>query len=127
MSIHIDELVGNATADPELKTTNNGRRRAQFTIIHNFREQDGQGQWQDAAKRAFRCVAYDDLAEQVMERIGKGTRITLSGRWYERTRQYQGETRTFDDLVVESFEVTERVKASVAASAGDAQSADGEF
>lgn len=57
-------VVGNLTADPELRSTKNGRSVAGFTIASTPRTFDRQSnQWVDGDALFLRCTVWGDLAE----------------------------------------------------------------
>ena len=56
-------IVGNLTADPELRTTSNGGAVANFIIAATPRVYDRQSdQWVDGDALFLRCTAWRDLA-----------------------------------------------------------------
>lgn len=94
-------VIGNLTADPELKFTTNGTPVAVFTVASNERYKDGSGQWQDGPTSFVRCNAWRHLAEHIAESVAKGDRVIVSGTF--RQRDYEttnGEKRTVWELAV---------------------------
>ncbi|MGY5131710.1 single-stranded DNA-binding protein [Streptomyces nigrescens] len=74
-------IIGNLTADPELKFTDSGQALARFTVASTPRTFDrDSNQWKDGTSTFFRCAAWRSLAEHVAESVGKGSRVVLSGR-----------------------------------------------
>ncbi|MFD7402993.1 single-stranded DNA-binding protein [Streptomyces sp. NPDC059866] len=74
-------IIGNLTADPELKFTDSGQALAKFTVASTPRTFDREAnQWKDGTSTFFRCAAWRALAEHVAESLGKGSRVVLSGR-----------------------------------------------
>src|SRR3712207_2394241 len=51
----------------------------QFSIATNHRFQDQGGEWQEQTEW-FRVIAWNQLAERVMERIQKGSQAYVEGR-----------------------------------------------
>ena len=98
-------LVGNLTADPELKFTNSGVAMARFTVASTPRSFDREsGQYKDGTAMFLRCSAWRGLAEHIAESVGKGSRVLVSGR----LRQFdwtteQGETRSMLALEVDDI------------------------
>jgi single-strand DNA-binding protein len=78
-------LVGNITADPELKFTPSGRQVANFSVAVNRRQRGQDGTWEDRLEGFFRCNAWGEMAENVAETLQKGTRIVLTGKLQQRT------------------------------------------
>lgn len=74
-------VVGNLTADPELRSTKNGRSVAGFTIASTPRMFDRQSQqWVDGDALFLRCSAWGDLAEHCANSLVKGMRVVVQGR-----------------------------------------------
>jgi len=95
-------IVGNLTADPELRFTSSGVPVANFTIASTPRKFDrARNEWVDDDTLFMRCQVWRDGAENVAETLRKGMRVlavgTLKQRSYE-TRE--GEKRTVVELVV---------------------------
>jgi single-strand DNA-binding protein len=96
-------VIGNLTADPELKFTPAGIPVAVFTIASNERFKDQSNQWQDGPTSFVRCNAWRELAEHLAESAVKGDRLIVNGTF--RQRDYQttaGEKRTVWELGVTS-------------------------
>ena len=77
-------VIGNVGRDPELRYTANGKSMVQFSIATNHRYQDQAGEWQEQTEW-FRVIAWNQLAERVMERIQKGSQSYVEGRLQTRT------------------------------------------
>ena len=74
-------MVGNLTADPELRFLPNGTGMVKFTIASTPRTLDRQsGEWKDGDPLFMNCTAFRDIAENVAESLTKGTRVIVSGR-----------------------------------------------
>lgn len=74
-------VVGNLTADPELRSTKNGRSVAGFTIASTPRTFDRQSnQWTDGDALFLRCTVWGDLAEHCANSLAKGMRVIAQGR-----------------------------------------------
>ncbi|NIY66558.1 single-stranded DNA-binding protein [Streptomyces malaysiensis] len=89
-------IIGNLTADPELKFTDNGSALAKFTVASTPRTFDkDSGQWRDGTSTFFRCAAWRSLAEHVAESLTKGSRVVISGRIRQHNWQTpEGENRS---------------------------------
>lgn len=95
-------LIGNLTADPELRFTPAGVAVAKFTVASTPRILDKQsGEWKDGEALFLPCQAWQQQAENVAESLTKGARVvvvgTLSQRSYETK---EGEKRTVYELRV---------------------------
>ena len=68
-------------ADPELRSTKNGRSVAGFTIASTPRTFDRQSnQWTDGDALFLRCTVWGDLAEHCARSLAKGMRVIAQGR-----------------------------------------------
>ena len=64
-------IVGNLTADPELRWTQSGSPVASFTIASTPRSFDRQsGEWKDGDTLFMRCTAWREMAENIAESEG---------------------------------------------------------
>jgi single-strand DNA-binding protein len=77
-------VIGNVGRDPELRYTANGKSMVQFSIATNHNFQTQNGEWQEHTEW-FRVIAWNQLAERVMERIQKGSQAYVEGRLQTRT------------------------------------------
>lgn len=74
-------IIGNLTADPELRTTRNGGTVANFSIAATPRVFDKQSnQWIDGDALFLRCSAWRDLATHCAQSLAKGMRVIAQGR-----------------------------------------------
>jgi len=98
-------LIGNLTADPELRFTPSGAAVANFTVASTPRTFDRQTQeWKDGEAMFITCAAWRNLAENVAESLTKGSRVIVSGRL--RSRSYEGregERRTVFEIEVDEI------------------------
>jgi single-strand DNA-binding protein len=85
-------VVGNLTADPELRYTASGVPVATFTVASNERFKDASGEWQDGPTSFVRCNAWRDLGEHVAESLAKGDRAVVTG--ILRQRDYEAQDKT---------------------------------
>ena len=89
-------IVGNLTADPDLKFTQSGIPAANFTVASTPRTFDKQSnQWVDGDPLFLRCTVWRDHAEHVAESLSKGMRVIVQGnlranQWTDK----QGNRRT---------------------------------
>lgn len=98
-------IVGNLTADPELRTTRNGGTVANFSIASTPRVFDKQSnQWVDGDALFLRCTAWRDMAEHCANSLAKGMRVIAQGRLQQRSYQAQdGSNRTVIELQVDEI------------------------
>lgn len=98
-------IVGNLTADPELRTLGNGGAVANFSIASTPRTYDRQSnQWIDGDALFLRCSAWRDLATHCAQSLAKGMRVIAQGRLQQRSYQAQdGSNRTVIELQVDEI------------------------
>ena len=89
-------VVGNLTADPELRFTPSGAAVANFTVASTPRIYDRQsGEWKDGEALFLRCNIWREAAENVAESLTRGSRVIVSGRLKQRSFETrEGEKRT---------------------------------
>lgn len=98
-------IIGNLTADPELRTTRNGGTVANFSIAATPRTFDKQSnQWVDGDALFLRCSAWRDLASHCAQTLRKGMRVIAQGRLQQRSYQAQdGSNRTVIEMTVDEI------------------------
>ena len=96
-------VIGNLTADPELRWTQSGAAVADFTVASTPRTYDrNAGEWRDGDTLFMRCSVWRDTAENVAESLRKGMRVIVQGRLTQRSYDtQQGERRTVVELQVD--------------------------
>ena len=97
MSLNQILLIGNAGRDAELRYTQNGAAVANFSIAVTRRYQSRDEMREDT--EWFNVSAWERQAENVAERVKRGSRVFVDGRLS--TREYtsgNGETRTSLDV-----------------------------
>lgn len=98
-------IVGNLTADPELRTTRNGGAVANFSIAATPRVFDKQSnQWVDGDALFMRCTAWRDLATHCAQSLAKGMRVIARGRLTQHSwEDEQHQKRTAVELQVDEI------------------------
>ena len=98
-------VIGNLTADPELRFTPNGAAVANFTIASTPRTFDRQtNEWKDGETLFLRASVWREAAENVAETLTKGTRVIAQGRLKARTYDdREGNKRTSYELDVDEI------------------------
>ena len=98
-------VIGNLTADPELRFTPSGSAVANFTIASTPRTFDRQANdWKDGEALFLRASIWREAAENVAETLTKGMRVIAQGRL--RSRSYdtkEGDRRTVMELEVDEI------------------------
>lgn len=98
-------VVGNLTADPELRYTQNGLPVANFTIASTPRTLDRQtNEWKDGDALFLRASVWREFAEHVAGSLTKGMRVVATGRLRQRSYQdREGNSRTSIELEVDEI------------------------
>ncbi len=98
-------VVGNLTADPELRFTPSGAAVANFTVASTPRIYDRQsGDWKDGEALFLRCNIWREAAENVAESLTRGSRVILTGRLKQRSFETkEGEKRTVMEVEVDEI------------------------
>ena len=98
-------VVGNLTADPDLRFTPSGTQVANFTVASTPRTFDrNTNEWKDGDALFLNCSVWRQVAENVAESLTKGMRVIVQGRL--RSRSYEtreGEKRTVFEVDVEEI------------------------
>ena len=85
-------VVGNLTADPEVRTTPNGGTVVDLTVASTPRQYDrNTSQWEDGETLFLRCSAWDStyspMASNIQASLAKGMRVIARGRLVQRSYQ----------------------------------------
>ena len=82
-------IVGNLTRDPELRFTSSGQSTASFGVAVNRRWQNRQTQEWEEQTSFFDVVCWGQLAENVAQSLGRGSRVLVAGRLDQRSWETQ--------------------------------------
>jgi single-strand DNA-binding protein len=98
-------VVGNLTADPELRYTQSGLAVANFTIASTPRTFDRQANdWKDGDPLFLRASCWREFAEHVAGSLTKGSRVVATGRLKQRSYDDRdGNKRTAIELEVDEI------------------------
>ena len=97
-------VVGNLTADPELRFTPSGAAVANFTVASTPRTFDRQsGEWKDGEALFLRCNVWRQAAENVAESLTRG----IAGHRVRAAQQRSFETKEGEKRTVIELEVDE--------------------
>ena len=96
-------VVGNLTANPELRFTPSGAAVASFTVASTPRTFDRQtNEWKDGEALFLRCSIWRQAAENVAESLQRGMRVIVQGRLQQRSYETrEGEKRTVIEMQVD--------------------------
>ena len=98
-------VVGNLTADPELRFTPSGAAVANFTVASTPRTFDkNTNEWKDGEALFLRCSVWREAAENVAESLTRGSRVMAQGRLKQRSFETkEGEKRSVVELEVDEI------------------------
>lgn len=98
-------IVGNLTADPELRYTQNGLPVANFTIASTPRTYDRTtNDWKDGDTLFLRASCWREFAENVAADLHKGQKVIAVGKLKQRSYETkEGEKRTSVELEIDEI------------------------
>lgn len=98
-------VVGNLTADPELRHTASGPPVAGFTIASTPRVFDRErNEFVDGEPLFLRCSIWRQAAENAAQSLTKGARVIVTGRLKQRTfDDKEGQRRTVVEIDAEEI------------------------
>ena len=93
-------IMGNLTADPEQRTTPNGRELTSFTIAVNTRT----GAGREENTTFYRCTMWGNRGEAIAKYVSKGQQLLVSGTLSARSYQTKdGTERQSLEINVDDF------------------------
>lgn len=96
-------IIGNATRDPEMKTTTTGQAIAHLVVATNFTWRDQAGNRQSKVEY-HRVIAWRRLAEIIKQFVHKGSKVYIEGRMQTRSWDDQmGNKRYLTEVVAENL------------------------
>jgi single-strand DNA-binding protein len=98
-------VIGNLTADPEVRYTQDGTTVANFTVASTPRTFDrATNDWKDGEALYLRCSAWKELGANVANSVFKGSRVIVVGKLKQRSyTTKEGEKRTSMELEVDEI------------------------
>ena len=73
-------ITGNVTSDPTFRVTQSGDAVCDFRVAVTDRRLNAKtGEWEDGPTEWFKVTAWKGLAENALESVVKGTRVTVTG------------------------------------------------
>ena len=97
-------VIGNLTADPELRYTAQSVPVASFTVASTPRTYNrASGQWEDGTAMLLRCSAWREMAENIAESLTKGMRVIVHGRLQQRNWERDGQNRSSIEIQVDEI------------------------
>lgn len=101
-SLNKVQLIGNVTAQPEIKETPSGQKVATFSLATNRSWKDATGAKQDQAEY-HNIVVWGKLAEITEQYVTKGKKLYLEGRIQTRSWETDSGKRYKTEIVGESL------------------------
>jgi len=96
-------IAGNATRDPELRSTPSGQSVTSFGVATNRKFKDASGELQESVE-FHNVVAWGKLAELCNQLIKKGSPVLIEGRLQTRSWEGQdGAKRNTTEIVAENM------------------------
>jgi single-strand DNA-binding protein len=97
-------IVGNLTADPELRFTASGKAVAKLRVAVSERRKAPDGTWEDGDSTYWSVTVWDRLAEHAGDSLTKGQRVIAIGRVASRTWETkEGEKRTDYEITADAL------------------------
>lgn len=96
-------IDGRFSADPQLRSTNNGTKVCTFTLAVG-RDKGTEADWID-------CVAWGDAAETICKYLSKGRRVIVEGRLQTHTFEKDGKRNKACEVIVQRFHFADSKKA----------------
>ena len=97
-------IVGNLTADPEVRVTDSGATLAEIRIAQNKRKRNSDGSWEEGEPMYFQGTVWNDMAENASSSLQKGMRVIVVGRLNYRSWETQeGQNRSVVDIAIDEI------------------------
>ncbi|MEU4806421.1 single-stranded DNA-binding protein [Actinosynnema sp. NPDC023587] len=113
-------IIGNLTAEPELRFTQAGVAVANFTIASTPRTFDRKaGEWRDGDTLFLRCTCWNQLAEHVAQSLARGTRAIAQGRLRQRSYERDGEKHSVLEFEIDDIGPALRYATAAVAKTGE--------
>lgn len=95
-------LCGNLTRDPELATTNSGKKVCNYTIAVSY------GGGEDSQTFFFNIKSWNAQAEVIYNHCKKGDKITVVGALTQRSYEKDGKKITVTEILAQDVEFMSR-------------------
>ena len=117
-------IVGNLTADPEIRVTDGGATLAEIRIAQNKRKRNSDGSWEEGDAMFFQGTVWNDMAENAAASLQKGMRVIVDGKLNYRSWETQdGQNRSVVDISIDEVAPSLRwAKANIERSSGGTSS-----
>lgn len=92
-------IIGNLTADPELRSTNSGKDVVNFSVAYSPTRPDGS----KGEVSFYNCTAWEYLAVNLAASLRKGDRVVVIGRLRQDRWEQDGEKRQKMTITVDEI------------------------
>ena len=98
-------IVGNLTADPEIRVTDGGATLAEIRIAQNKNKRTADGSWENVGDPMFfQGTVWNDMAENAAASLQKGMRVIVVGKLNYRSWETQdGQNRSVVDISIDEI------------------------
>ena len=97
-------IIGNLTADPEVRVTDSGATLAEIRIAQNKRKRNNDGSGDEGEPMFFQGIVWNDMAENASSTLQKGMRVIVVGRLNYRSWETQdGQNRSVVDIAIDEI------------------------
>ena len=115
-------FTGRLTKDPELKTTQSGKKYLRFCLaVDGIKDKDG-----NKTADFVDCIAWNKSGEIIAQYARKGSKLGISGRLHTTTTEANGEKRKYTEIVVNEFDLLDPKPKDQTAQAEQAEEAPAE-
>lgn len=103
-------LIGSVGMDPEYKSLESGRKTARFTMATTDEYKDSEGS-KVSETTWHNIVAYDGLADLIMEYLKKGKEVAVEGKiTYNAYEDRKGVTKYVTEIIITDFLILKQPK-----------------
>lgn len=99
-------IVGNLTGDPEMRFTDGGSGKINFSMAvdRNWKVGD---EWKTETS-FFNVIAWDPVASEAARLLAKGARVMVNGRLQQRSYEKDGQKRSIVEVVADEVALSVR-------------------
>lgn len=111
-SLNKVQLIGNLGKDPEIKSMNNGKRVANFSVATTESWKDQSGEKQEKTEWHKIVIYNESLIKIVESYVKKGTKIYVEGSIYTRKWTDNGVDKFITEIVIQGYNGTVKLLSS---------------
>jgi|SRR6185437_3042603 len=112
-------IIGNLGRDPEKRYTQDGKPMTRFSVAATTRTRDKDGEWSDHTEW-FNITVFGTQAETLSERLTKGSKVYVDGRFESRQYESNGKQGHSLDVFASTVMMLDSRKAEAPADDGAA-------